>query len=215
MYMCEGWTVLGYPAGAAGENQYREEVLHIPRSTYFKARNIGKVLHALDLGEMEMIRPTNLELLLSVSPTLKNDFPWIKEAKMLPPRRFAELVAQRNKAVGSDSEPFANFSVRVPFLAKQAIEAMLQRFQKQHEIKTAGRALELLVADKHDAPSLLGSVEEARRLMNGVVRSQAKYGKLTDEAHGWLLLAKKVLDEASEEAVQAARAESESGEAAG
>lgn len=212
-FLCEGWTTRGFEAGSAGENAYREQVLHIPRSTYMKARRVGQVLNAIPLEELEMIRTTNLLALLDVNPVIQHDFPWLKEAKMLQPVRFAELVAERNRAAGDDRDPLVSYSVRLPALAKESIEAMLESFRKRHGLTSPGRALELLIADRYDRPSLLGAVDQARELLAGVEKSRQQYGKLTDEAATWLQLAKEVLDEASAQAISAAGQESAGDEA--
>lgn len=203
--LCEGWTRHGFEAGTAGENRYREEVLQVPRSSYFKARRIGQALHQLTLEELEAIRPTNLELLLQVSPTLWHDFSWVKEARLLKPAKFAELIADRNKAAGENREPLSRFTIKVPYLAKQAMEAMVEEFRRKNELSSPGQALEMLIADRHDRADLLSAAANASQMIGAVLKSLDNMGRINVEAREWLKLSKEVLDEAHEKTVQAAR----------
>ena len=212
--LCEGWRAWGFPGGTEGENLYRES-LEIPRSSWFKAVRIGQALSQLTLEELEAIRPTNLELLIQVHPAIYHDYSWVKEARLLRPKKFAELVAERNREVGDDREPMASFSVRIPFLAKQSIETMVEDFRKKHQLSSPGQALEFLIAEKHDSPSLLSAADQARRLLNGVLETIQRNSRLNVEATEWIRLAKETLDEACAQAVQASRQEAEGGEEAG
>lgn len=209
MRLAEGWTAFGFEPGTPGENAYREQVLEVPRSSYFRAVRIGQALHQLSLEELEAIRPTNLDLLLQVDPTLWHDHAWVKEARILKPKQFAELVAERNERVGGRPEPLVFFSVKVPFLARQALETMIEDFRKKHELDSAGRAVELMVADIHDRPNLIAAAHQAQQLLTGVLLSLPGHQRtLTDEAKQWIRLAKELLDEASAQALQAARSAS-------
>lgn len=214
MRLAEGWTAFGFEPGSAGENAYREQVLEVPRSSYFRAVKIGQALHQLSLEELEAIRPTNLDLLMQVSPSLWHEFRWVNEARVMKPKRFAELVAERNQSAGDDREPMSTYSVKVPFLAKQALEAMVESFRKRHELDSAGRAVELMVADIHDRPNLVAAAHQAQQLLHGVLQSLRGPGlTLTPEAKEWIRLAKELLDAASAQAVQTARSQSAGGEA--
>jgi hypothetical protein len=213
--LCEGWTLFGFPSGTEGENRYREDVLHIPRSSYFKAVRIGQALHQLSLEELESIRPTNLELLLQVSPTLWHDFAWVREAKILKPARLAELIVERNQAIGEHTEPLTTFTAKVPYLAKQAMETMLEEFRRTNELSSIGQALELLIADRHDRSDLLTAAGRASQMIAGVIRSLDNMGRIDSEAREWLKLSREVLDEAREKEIQATRQKPARGEAAG
>ncbi len=203
--LCEGWTRCGYEAGTAGENRYREDVLHVPRSSYFRARRIGQVLHQLTLEELESIRPTNLELLLQVPPTLWHSFRWVHEAKILKPSKFAELIAERSQAAGEKREPLTTFTAKVPYLAKQAMEAMVEEFRKTNELSSTGQALELLIADRHDRSDLLTATARASEMIRGVLKSLDNKGRIDLEAREWLKLAKEVLDEARAQEISSSR----------
>lgn len=213
MRMCDGWTSLGLEPGPRGEDEYRE-MLGIARSTYFKAVRIGQQLHQLSLADLEQIPTTNAELLIQVDPSIIHDFSWVSEAKSLPPKQMAELVTSRNRAVGG-KEPLSSVVVRVPFLAKKAIEEMLEGFQHRHELSSKGQALELLIADRQYDVNLLSAVDQARRLLDGVMKSQqARQAPETEESN-WLAMAKEVLDASYEKALQSARQKPDRGQANG
>ena len=205
MRMCEGWVALGLDAGPRGEEAYREH-LGIPRSSYYRAARIGQAFHQLSLPELERIPIGNAEILLSVNPLIFNDHNWIHEARTLPATRLAELVSARNKAIGDNREPLASMMFRVPLLARQAIDSMLTKFQKQHELSSKSQALELLIADKHDQRNLLAAVAQAKKLVGAAVQNlnRKQAVRHTDEFE-WLKLATEVLDAAYTEAIQATR----------
>ena len=205
----EGWRQLGYP----DEDAYRES-LDIPHSTWHKYLRLGYQFQSLSVAEFESIKVTNLQTLLSVSPTILQDYNWIQEAKTLKPERLADLVTQRNKTVGDDREPLVYLGLKIPLLAKRAIETMLDNFQRQHGLSSKGQALEMLVADKSDRQSLLASASKARKLLQGIVLGlQVKSNQCAvEQERQWAQLALEVLNEACSQAVSAARAESAGGE---
>jgi hypothetical protein len=210
MRLSEGWVVFGFEPGTRGEDAYRES-LDIPRSTYYKAVRIGQALHQLSFADLERISTTNAELLMQVNPAIMHDHPWISEAKVLKPKAFAELVAERNKTVG-DKDPLATIALKVPFLAKQAIENMLESFQHRHELSSKGQALELMIADLQYDASLLSAVEQARKLLAGVAQSMKNRRTADEDEQTWVMMAKELLDESYEKAVQAARKKQVRGE---
>ncbi len=206
MRLAEGWICWGHEPGSRGEDAYRES-LGIPRSSYFKFVRIGQALHQLSLADLERIPTTNAELLIQVDPTLIHDWPWVQEARTLKPKQFADLVASRNKTVGGQ-EPLSTIALKVPFLAKQAIEDMLEGFQQRHELSSKGQALELMIADRQHDSNLLTAVNQARQLLEGVQKSMARR-KAPEDEQTWLQMAKEILDESYEKAVQTARQKSE------
>ena len=206
MRLSEGWTGMGFAAGPRGEEQYRES-LGIPRSSWYRLIRIGQALHQLSLQDLERIPITNAEILLSVHPTIWHEFSWLHEARSLPAERLAHLVTERNKKAGGDREPMVNFVARIPYLAKEAIDRMLETFQHKHELSSKGQALELLVAERHDRPSLLGAVAQAHTLI-AAVHARIKNRQGMKEEADWLQLAMGVLNEAHSEAVSAARQKS-------
>jgi hypothetical protein len=205
--LSEGWAMLGFEPGPRGEEAYRES-LGIPRSTWYKYLRIGQGLHQLSLEDLERIPVSNAELLIQVNPALTHEFPWVHEAKTKTPAQLAQLVADRNKAAGDDREPLSTMVLKVPILAKRAMEDMLESFQHKHELSSKGQALELLIADLHRDANLLAAVHQARQLLDGVQRSRAVRSAPESEESTWLAMAKEVLDAGYEEAIQASRAKS-------
>jgi hypothetical protein len=208
MRLNDGWTALGFESGPRGEEAYRE-ALDISRSTWYKAVRIGQSLHQLTLEDLTKIPTTNAELLIQVNPTIIHDYAWVREAQTLKPARMAELVTQRNKSVGDDREPLASFSVRVPFLAKHAMEGMLEAVRHKYNLSSNGQALELMIADLHNDANLISSVNQALQLLQGVMLSMERREAPDSEEKLWLQMAKEVLHEGYEKAVQTARQKSD------
>lgn len=213
MRMAEGWTVLGFEDGPRGEEAYRE-LLDIPRSTYYKAVRIGQALHQLSLADLERIPTSNAELLIQVDPSIIHEFSWVQEAKLLKPRDMAELVASRNKAVGG-REPLSTIVFKVAFLAKQAMEGMLESVQKKYDLSSKGQALEMMIADLHNDANLLSSVQKAQQLLGGVAQSIKMRNGFKGDEETWLKMAMEVLDEGYAKALQAAREKSNGGKKTG
>jgi hypothetical protein len=204
MRLCDGWTAMGYESGPRGEEAYRER-LGIPRSTYYKYVRIGQALHQLPLADLERIPVTNAELLIQVNPAILQDYSWVDEAKTLAPAALAELVTTRNKTAGDEREPMASVMFRVPFLAKKAIEGMVDAFRHRNELSSRGQALELMIADRQYDTNLLTVIDQASRLLNGALKSMQRRKAPEDEERGWIQMAKELLDESYAKAVQAAR----------
>jgi hypothetical protein len=203
MRLSDGWTLLGLEPGPRGEEAYRESI-DVPRSTWYKAVRIGQQLHQLSLEDLSRIPTTNAELLTQVDPAIQHDFPWTEEAKTLPPKEMADLVATRNRTVGG-KEPLSTLLFRVPFLAKRAIEDMLEAIQHKYELSSKGQTLELMIADLHNDANLLAATDRAERLMAGIAESMKRRQAPEDEQQ-WLRLAMEVLHEGHEKAISAARA---------
>lgn len=206
MRMCDGWTALGFEPGARGEEDYRES-LGISRASWYRYIRIGQALHQLSLEELNELPTTNAELLLHVEPELWHEYRWVHEAKTLSSRELAELVIHRNRLIGSQKEPTAIFSVRIPFLAKKAVESMLEGFRVRNDLSTAGQALELFIADHHDRKNVLGGLFKTRQLILGSLCLLKQKKVELGEAGQWLDLAIEVLNESYEEALQGARKE--------
>jgi hypothetical protein len=200
--LTDGWTSLGFEPGPRGEEAYRES-LDIPRSTWYKAVRIGQALHQLSLEDLSRIPTTNADLLTQVDPAIIHDHAWVSEAKSLPPKEMADLVATRNRTVGG-KEPLSTLIFRVPFLAKRAIEDMLEAIQHKYELSSKGQTLELMIADLHNDANLIAATDKAQRLLAGIAESMKRRQAPEDE-QAWLRLAREVLNEGHEKAVSAAR----------
>lgn len=213
MRMSEGWTRFGLEPGPRGEEAYRES-LDVPRSTWYKAIRIGNALHQLSLEDLTRIPTTNAELLIQVDPAIWHERNWVSDAKTLKPKALGELVAERNKAVGS-REPLSTMVVKVPFLAKQAMEEMLESVQHKYELSSKGQALELMIADLHHDANLVSAADRALQLLRGVQESMKRRQAPESDETRWLSMAMEVLNEGYEKAVQSAREKSNRGKAHG
>jgi hypothetical protein len=204
LYITQSFPKLGYPS----EEAYVASI-DIPYSTYAKWRRIGVALFDLSLTDLMQIPATNLEMLIGVNSDLRPQFDWVSEAKVQEPREFAQTIVDRNLANGDGKEPMDWIRYRVPFLAKQMIEQAIAEFQARYELASPGRALELLVADKFDRDSLLGSVIEVRTILRRMESYMDSAGVLEGpfarDMRGALTNAKDILGEAYSKAIQAAR----------
>lgn len=203
--MTEGWRDLGFES----EEDYRES-LDVPRSTWYKYVRICQNYMQLSLPELEAYQITNLQLLLKVNPSIADNHPWMDEALALKPKKLAELVAERNRAVGDEREPLTSYRVTVPFLAKRAIEQQVEDFQKKHGLSSPGQALEFLIVDRAGEPGILTELSQIRKLLSGVAQSlQMKANRCQlEQERSWIKLAWEMTDACYQKAIQAARQES-------
>ena len=205
MKMNDGWTQLGFEPGPRGEEAYRK-AKNIPKSTWYKALRIGMAFNNLSLPELERIPISTAEILLAVNPLIMADFDWVRESRQLPEEELASLVITRNRAIGDDREPLQALIFRVPYLAHDSINAMLESFKTRHELSSKSQALEMLVADRHDQENLIASTDQAIRLIEAsltVLRNNRRIQGT--EADEWLELAMEVLSAAYEKTVQGSR----------
>lgn len=207
MRLNDGWTAFGFESGPRGEEAYRES-LSIPHSTWYKHVRIGQLLHQLSLEDLCRIPTTNCELLTQVDPAIIHDHPWVSEAKSLKPTDLAALVAERNKTVGG-REPLSTMVLKIPFLAKKAMEEMLEKVQHKYELSSKGQVLELMIADLHNDANLIASTHQALGLLRGVAQSMRERGAPESDETKWLHMAMEVLDEGYAKAIQAARSKAD------
>jgi len=214
MKLSDGWVRFGLEPGPRGEEAYRESI-GVPKSSWYRLIRVGQSLHQLPLADLERISVTNAEILLAVSPTILHDYSWVHEARTLSSTQLAALVTERNRTAGDTREPLTLFTASIPFLAKQAINEMLDTFKDKNLLSSRGQALELLIADRCDRPNLLAATEKAMRLLQGALGGlKAKKIEAPDELY-WLQLAMEALNEARKETVQAARSQSNGGQEGG
>lgn len=203
MRLSDGWTAFGYEPGPRGEEAYRDD-LGVPRSSWYRLVRIGQALHQIPLADLERIPLANAQSMLDVEPEIMHDYAWTWEAKTLSADKFAELVSERNRAIGSKRDPLVYLGIKVPVLAKQAIEKMLDVFTNKHHLSSRGQSLELLVADRYDRANLLAAADKAIQLISAVAVSLEKRG-IKGEEVAWLKMAAEVWNESCSEAIQATR----------
>ena len=199
--LAERWEELGF----ANEDAYRFD-LDIPTSTWYKYVNLGFELRHVQPDDLKQIRITNLELMTQIGPELWRDFPWVDEAKKLKPAEFAELIVERRQQNNDNSEPMTHVKWKVTFLSKQFLEGAVLDFQKLHNLSTPGRALELLIADRHDRPNVLAMLEQAQVLVGEAQVLMQRKGFNDSEIQAKLDSARSLLDADLAKAIYQARA---------
>lgn len=190
--------------GFESEDQFRES-LDIPRSTWYKAIRVGEALNQLSLEDLQQISTGNADLLIQIQPQLWQDFPWIDEAKRLKPAEFAVKVADRHRQAGDTREPMTYYRCKVPFLAKAAIEEMVESFRERNSLASTGQALEFLMADSFDRPNAVAAIANAMSLITSAIRSLEKRSNSSENEIEWLHQAKRGLHEAYTQKIQNAR----------
>ena len=188
--LADDWS----PLGVKNEEEYRK-VLGIAQSTFYKLLNLGAALYMVKLADMERIPVGNAELLMKVEPALWHDFPWVQEAQTLSADDFAAKIVQRNRQAGSDSEPMVSFHVRVPYSAKKFLHDTIEKFRQEHNLASAGEALEFLVADVHDRPNVMAAIERANRYVKWSL-FRFRFRKKMAHELGWLSRAHLLLNKA-------------------
>ena len=189
--------------GVNSEDEYREK-LDIPRSTFFKWVNIGKVHHNLSLADLQAIPTTNLELLQEVAPEQRAEFPWVEEAKTLRPELLVDLIKERHRENGNTYEPMTYFRERVVYSAKKFIEEALEGYKERYGLGSRGRALELMIADNHDRMSALGIINKALNLFEEIQMLLKEKGILDMELLEYIDMGRREIDEAYTSAIEAA-----------
>jgi len=180
----DGFAELGYK----NEHAYMLS-LGIGKTWWFQAVAIGQALSSLPLSELEKIPVGQALLLLDVKPEIRTQFPWAQEAQADSFSQLARKIEDRNRIIpGPERVPMTPLSIRVPATAKGSIFRNLQEFKDRHNLSSIGQALEFAVADKIQDNSVLGDLNDAIRLIEGVYRSLGKRGGMEDE-RDWTHLA--------------------------
>ena len=153
-----GWRALGYE----DEKHYRR-VKGIGRSTWYKMTGIAERLSHLTMEEFLAMTVENAEQ-LSVQPgAAKRDPELILKAQTTTAQEFAdELVmaqaTRENKPLG---EVYVTIKWRLKQAQREVIERGLEDWQHEHGIDDPGYALELLVAEYRERPTLVGFMTES------------------------------------------------------
>jgi hypothetical protein len=154
----EGWRALGYE----NEKHYRR-VKGIGRSTWYKMVGIAERLAHLTMDDFLLMTIENAEQ-LSVQPSVvKRDPELIRKAQTKTAQEFAdELVldqaARENKPVG---EVYVTMKWRIKQAQREVIERGLEDWQHEHGIDDEGYALELMIAEYRERPTLVGFMAES------------------------------------------------------
>ena len=166
-----GWRLLGYE----DEKQFRRSK-GVGRSTWYKMVGIAERLQHLTRDEFLSMTIENAEQ-LSVQPgEAKRDPELILKAQSNTAEEFADALvgaaAQREqKPVG---EVYVTIKWRIRQAQREAIERGLEDWQQEHGLDDPGYALELMIAEYHDRPTLVGFITESiPRLARAVSEAQS------------------------------------------
>jgi len=187
------------------EEEYRNK-LNVPRSTWYLYIGIVQNLPHVDLEDLKKIPPTNAQMMGLIPPHIRHEFPWVEEAKSLPPADFAKKVTERSLAVGEHREPLTFTRFKVEYSAKEAIEECVKDFQKRHNIASPGRALEFLVAERFTGDdNTLAKIEQARTVFKAMEQELVNRAILDPVMVNFLSDLGRLLNEVCEETTQAIR----------
>jgi hypothetical protein len=87
------------------------------------------------------------------------------------------------------------FQVKVPYSAKKFMQDTVEKFRQEHNLASAGEALEFLIADVHDRPNVMAAIERANRYVKWSLFRLRMRKKMVHEL-GWLHRAWRLLDKA-------------------
>ena len=154
----DGWRVLGYE----GEKHYRSSK-GIGRSTWYKMVGIAERLSHLSREDFLAMSIENAEQ-LSVQPfSVKHDPALIARAQAVTAQEFADdlvidTARRENKPLG---EVFVTMKWRIKQAQREVIERGLEDWQHEHGIDDPGYALELMIAEVSDRPTLVNFISES------------------------------------------------------
>jgi hypothetical protein len=154
----DGWQRLGY----ADEKHYRSSK-GIGRSTWYKMVGLAEKFPMLNKEQFLAMTIENAEQLAAVPLSARGDAVLVEAASSMTAKDFeGELV--RATAI-REAKPVAEVYVTIKWRIKQAqrevIEHGLEDWQQEHGIDDPGYALELMIAEYHDRPTLVGFMTEA------------------------------------------------------
>ena len=130
---------------------------------------LGDRLQHLTLQEMQNLTYAAMQWLAKVHPKIWDEYAWVEEAKALPSRDFAMLVAQRNEQITKTLvEPRVSLTIRVPTSHQAAIERRLETIRRQEKLGSTAEALTYA----------LESVDRAWRMADTLSEIQAKVAEL-------------------------------------
>lgn len=154
----DGWQRLGY----VDEKHYRSSK-GIGRSTWYKMVGLAEKFPMLSKEQFLAMTIENAEQLAVVPLSTRGDTALLQAAATLTAKEFeGELVRvaaiQQNRPV---SEVYVTIKWRIKQAQREVIERGLEDWQQEHGIDDPGYALELMIAEYHDRPTLVGFMTEA------------------------------------------------------
>lgn len=155
----DAWTALGFDSGAT-----YAEALGISADTWQNYMTIGDRLGRMTLAEMQGLKLSTLQQLARIHPTIWDEYAWVEEAKALPPRDFAMIVAQRNREHSPKplAEPRADVRVSMPLTQQVAVARRLDQIRRKQQLASTGDALIVAVAAVDRAALLEDTLSEVK-----------------------------------------------------
>ncbi len=164
LWLANDWERLGF----ADAEAYCDS-LGITLGHWRNLVTFGKRLQHLTLPEMQSLTYAAMQWLAKVHPKIWDEYAWVEEAKALPSRDFAMLVAQRNEQITKTLvEPRVSLTIRVPTSHQAAIERRLETIRRQEKLGSTAEALTYA----------LESVDRAWRMEDTLSEIQAKVAEL-------------------------------------
>jgi hypothetical protein len=172
-----GWERLGY----ADEKHYRSSK-GIGRSTWYKMVGLAERFPMLTKEQFLSMTIENAEQLAVAPPSARQDPDLLEAAATMTSRDFeGELVRHtaiaENKPVG---EVFVTMKWRIKQVQREVIERGLEDWQHEHGIDDPGYALELMVAEFRDRPTLVGFIAESIPRLTRAVTAAHNVEELED-----------------------------------
>jgi hypothetical protein len=154
------WQKLGHESAES----YIEQ-LGISPQTWLNYMVLGERLEHLTLAEMQGLKLGTMTQLAKVRPELWQEYAWVEEAKALPPRDFAMIVAQRNRDLSTKplAEPRADVRVSMPISQQVAVARRLDQIRRKQQLATTGDALIVAVAAVDRAALLEDTLSEVKQ----------------------------------------------------
>jgi hypothetical protein len=166
-----GWERLGY----ADEKHYRS-ARGIGRSTWYKMVGLAERFPMLTKEQFLSMSIENAEQLAVAPSQARQDPTLLEAAATMTAREFeGELVRRtaiaENKPVG---EVYVTMKWRIKQAQREVIERGLEDWQHEHGIDDPGYALELMIAEYKERPTLTGFIAQSiPMLTNAVTKAQS------------------------------------------
>ncbi len=165
-----GWQRLGYE----DEKDFRSRK-GIGRSTWYKMVGLAERFPGLTKEQFMSMTIENAEQ-LSVAPLEARQNPDLLQAAATMTAREFEGELVRDTAIREDkpvSEVFVTMKWRIKQAQREVIERGLDDWQHEHGIDDPGYALELMIAEFRERPTLVGFISESiPRLSREVMAAQ-------------------------------------------
>lgn len=154
--------------GARDEEEFTEKQ-GLPWKTWSELVSLGNRLQHLSLPEMQSLTRAAMTALTRVHSSIWNEYAWVEEAKLVPPREFTMLVVQRNREAGvglaAPAEPRTELALRVPLSQRPVLERRLETLRRQHHLSSPADALIYALESVDRAGELEDVLGEVRREM--------------------------------------------------